>query len=51
MTKFDKTTAAVISGAMVAVAGALFSVDPEILAAAQTIITAVLVWLVPNAPA
>lgn len=48
MTKFDKTTAAVISGAIVAIVGSVFAVDPQILAAAQTLITAALVWLVPN---
>ena len=48
MTKFDKTTAAVISGAIVAIAGVLFKVSPEILASVQVIVTAVLVWLVPN---
>jgi len=48
MTTFDKTTAAVIAGAVVAVVGALTTIDAQVLAAAQTLITAALVWLVPN---
>lgn len=49
MQRFNKSTAAIIAGAVVSVAGAIWaSVDKETLAAAQTLVTAALVWLVPN---
>ena len=48
MSRLNKTTAAVISGAVVSIVGAFFDPAPEILAAAQTLLTAALVWLVPN---
>ena len=51
MKKFNKASAAVISGAIIAVIGAVFQIDIEILASVQTLITAGLVLLVPNAAA
>ncbi len=51
MKKFNKATAAVISGAAVAILGALIEVEPTVLVSIQTLITTALVWLVPNAKA
>ena len=48
MQKFNKASAAAIAGAATTVFGALLAVDPEILGAAQTLLTALLVFLVPN---
>ena len=48
MKKVNKTTAAVLAGAAVAVIGALITLEPSVLAAVQTLLTAVLVWIVPN---
>lgn len=47
--RFNKATAAVLAGAVTTIAGALFAVDGETLGAIQTLLTAALVWLVPNA--
>ncbi len=48
MSRLNKTTAAVISGAAVSIVGAFFDPGPDILAAVQTLLTGALVWLVPN---
>ena len=48
MTQYNKTTAAILSGAVVTIAAAYLPLTPEVVAAAQTLITAALVWLVPN---
>ncbi len=48
MQEFNKATAAVVAGAIAAVAGALSTLDPELIGAIQTLLTAALVWLVPN---
>lgn len=44
----NKATAAVVAGAVVTAASAFVPVDPEVLAASQTVLTALLVWLIPN---
>lgn len=49
MKRYNKTSAAVLSGAVIAVIGAFVELPAETLAAIQTLITAVLVWAVPNA--
>lgn len=48
MSKWSKATAAVVSGAVVTLIGAFVALDPEVLAAIQTVLTAALVYLVPN---
>ena len=48
MKKFNKTSAAVVAGAIVAVLGAFFALTPEQLGAVQTLLTAAAVFLVPN---
>lgn len=47
--RFNKTTAAVVAGAAASVVGGFVAVDGEALGAVQTLLTALLVWLVPNA--
>ncbi len=49
MTKFNKTTAAVLGGAITAIVGAFLPVEPAVVAAIETVVVAALVWLVPNA--
>lgn len=54
MQQFNKATAAVIAGAVVTIAVAFIPSQyktPEIVGAGQTLITAALVYLVPNKPA
>lgn len=46
--KVNKATAAVVSGALVTLIGAFVPLDQEAVSAAQTVITALLVWAVPN---
>jgi riboflavin synthase alpha subunit len=48
ISRFNKTTAAVVAGAATSVIGGFLAVDGDSLAAAQTLLTALLVWLVPN---
>ncbi|MFQ5974231.1 MAG: hypothetical protein ACE5Q3_18045, partial [Alphaproteobacteria bacterium] len=48
MGKFNKATAAVVAGALVAVAGAFLDLEPELRSALQVVVTSALVWLVPN---
>lgn len=48
MTKYNKLTAAVLAGAVVTLAAAYLDIPTDAQGAAQTIITAFLVWLVPN---
>ena len=48
MQQFNKATAAVIAGAVVTIIGSLVSLDPTLTGALQTVITAGLVFLVPN---
>lgn len=49
--KYNKATAAVLSGAAVAVIGAWLEVDAQTLSAIGVILTSILVWLVPNVSA
>lgn len=51
MSKFNKATAAVLAGAVVTIIGAFVSIDPDVMASIQTVLTAALVWLVPNGEA
>ena len=44
----NKATAAIVAGAVMTIASAFAPVDPEVLAASQTALTALLVWLIPN---
>lgn len=46
--KFNKTTAAVLAGAIVTVIASFYVMDAELQGAVQTLITAALVFLVPN---
>ena len=53
MGEFNKTTAAVLAGAVVTIIAVFLPAQyrsPEVIGAAQTIITALLVYLVPNRP-
>ena len=47
-TAYNKATAAVVSGAVVTIIGAFWHPDPTVLGAVQTVLTALLVYLVPN---
>ena len=48
MTRFNKATAATIGTAVTTVLGAVWAPGPEVLAAVNTLLVAVLVYLVPN---
>ena len=48
LTRYNKASAAVLAGAATTAIGALLTVDGETLGAFQTLLTALLVWLVPN---
>lgn len=48
MGRFNKATAALVAGAIVSVVGSFLALTPEVQGAAITLITAALVWLVPN---
>ena len=48
MTAYNKTTAAVLAGAVVTIVGAFWQPDPTVLGALQTLVTAGLVYLIPN---
>src|SRR5690606_28151125 len=48
MQKYNKLTAAVLAGAVVTLIAAYVDVPKEAQGAAQTLITALFVWLVPN---
>ena len=50
MGTYNKTTAAVLAGAVVTVIGAFWQPDPTVLGALQTLVTAGLVYAVPNLP-
>lgn len=47
-TKYDKAAAGAISAAATGVIAALTDLDPEVVASIGTLLTAVLVFLVPN---
>ena len=49
--KYNKATAAIMSGAAVALIGAWLEVDAQTLSAVGVLITTMLVWLVPNVSA
>ena len=52
ISKYDKAGAAAIGAALTSVLAAMTNLDPEVIAAIGTLVTAGLVWLVPNkAPA
>ena len=44
----NKVTASVVAGAVVTIVGAFADLDPEVLSSIQTVVTALLVWFVPN---
>lgn len=46
--RYNKATAAVLGGAAVSVLGAFIVMDEELRSALQVVITAALVYLVPN---
>lgn len=49
MKRFNKATAAALAGTLVTLAAALWPLEGELQGALQTVLTAALVWLVPNA--
>ena len=49
MGKFNKTMAAVVGGAVATLVGSFVTLDAAALSSIQTIVTALLVWFVPNA--
>ena len=44
----NKVTASVVAGAVVTIVGAFADLDQEVLSSIQTVVTALLVWFVPN---
>jgi hypothetical protein len=49
MQRFNKTTAATLAGALTTIVGSFWvEATGEMIGAIQTILTAALVWLVPN---
>ncbi len=48
MQKFNKATAAVIAGAIATAVGAFFGLAPELIGSIGTVLTAALVYFVPN---
>lgn len=48
MKKFNKATAATVAGAIVTLAAAFVTLDAPLQGAIQTVLTAVLVYLIPN---
>lgn len=51
MSKWNKATAAVVAGAVVTLIGAFVALDPELMGAIQTVLTAALVYFIPNGDA
>ena len=49
-TAYDKAAAGAIGAAITTVIASLTTLDPEVVGAIGTLITAGLVWLVPNKP-
>ena len=49
-TAYDKAAAAAVASALTAVIAALTPLDAELVGALGTLLTAGLVWLVPNKP-
>ena len=48
MKRFNKATAAAVAGAVVTVLGAVFALDADLQGAIQTVLTALLVYFIPN---
>lgn len=48
MQRYNKTTATAVAGAIVVLVGAFFELSVEQSGALQTVITATIVWFVPN---
>lgn len=46
--RYNKATAALVAGAVSALLGGFFVLDPEVLEAIQVLVTAGLVYLVPD---
>jgi hypothetical protein len=49
MKQFNKASAAALAGTLVTLAAAFWPLESELQGALQTVLTAALVWLVPNA--
>ena len=47
-TTFDKANITVVAGAITAILAQFVSVNPEVTAAFQTLLTAAMVWRIPN---
>jgi len=47
--KYNKASAVVLAGAAATIIGAFITLEPTVLAAVQTLLTAALVWKVRNA--
>ena len=47
-TKFDKANVTVLAGLITGIIALFVTVDPEILAAFQTLLTGAMVWRMPN---
>ena len=50
-TAYDKAAAGAIGAAVTSALAALTTLDPEVIGAVGTLLTAGLIWLVPNRPA
>ena len=48
MRKVNKATAAVVAGSVVTLIGAFIALDPELQGAIQTVLTAAIVFFIPN---
>ena len=48
MQKFNKTTAAVVAGSIATALGAMLALSPELVGAIGTVLTALMVYFVPN---
>ena len=51
MKRYNKATAAALAGAVIAAIAAFWPLGSELQGALQTVLTTLLVWLVPNAGA
>jgi hypothetical protein len=49
MKKYNKTTATMIAGAIIAVVSSFYPITPEVSTAVQTLLTMAFVWFIPNA--
>jgi hypothetical protein len=48
MKRYNKTTATIVAGAIIAVIGSFYSMTPEISTSVQTLLTMAFVWFIPN---